>query len=353
MKIILAILAIVTAATAQGVPPCMFQTAHAANAALYTNNPITHDDLNNGSVYTTQLKAAYQVLGNGGLIFDGPTFFVTTPCFVDRITYRTADSAHLDQYHYHYVCGAGPFVGQGDTVTTTAPATQGGLCGAGGYDVQLINTYDLGIYCEGGGCNYGQLYASLGPIPYNVFYAVGPTATATLLIKQGPVVLPSGLYGGAMGGNCDAGSVPGVAQGTGDTLCGELAGEASNDTSSPTGGWNGTGSEWYPHKFFTLTSGTSGNQHCLLYDPSGNYSGPPRNNIGLPANLTTYDNGGCARVDTGVFLPNVLGTGGGTVVTWASPHAAHFAIMGTAQSIVTGASKINVNTKLATGTSIH
>src|ERR1700682_6328987 len=98
-KLILTILAIVTAAAAQAVPPCLFQTAHHASGALYTKNPIKHDDLNNGSVYTTQLKAAYQLLGNGGLILDGPTFFVTTPCLVDRFVYRTADSSHMDNYH--------------------------------------------------------------------------------------------------------------------------------------------------------------------------------------------------------------------------------------------------------------
>jgi hypothetical protein len=98
----------------------------------------------------------------------------------------------------------GTFAGQGDTVVGT-PATAGGLCGAGSHDVAYVNTYDIGVYCEGGGCTYGKLYASTGPIPYSQWYSVGSQKIGMQFLKQGPVVLPSGVYGILMGGELRCG----------------------------------------------------------------------------------------------------------------------------------------------------
>jgi hypothetical protein len=330
----------VAGAMAQAVPPCFFQTAHEANAALYGNNSVTSDNLNSGSVYGTQLQAQYQVLGNNGVLADGPAFYVTTPCVIDRIAYQTTNG-HLDVYTKHYRCAGGTFIHQGDTVAGT-PATPGGNC-TGSYDVAYINTYDLGIYCEGGGCTYGKLYANTGPIPYSTWFSMGVLKIGVQFFKQGPVVLPSGIYGMIQGGNCDSGSVPGSANGTGDTLCGELAGEGGADTS--TTAWNGTGEEFYAHKLFSRLTGTTGTHHCLLYDPLND------NSIGLPSSYTAYDNGGCLRVNGGSFTPTT--TAATLSSTAGAPHMAHVVIMGSAQSIVRGASKLTQQTKIVQGVSIR
>lgn len=314
------------AAFAQG--PCFFQTAHQASRALYIDNAATHDDIRSGSVFGTQLQHVYQAYGNAGVVSDGPTFYITNPCIADRMSFRTADKNHLDLYNYHYVCNGGPYAGQGDTVAGS-PSTAGGNCAAG-TEVQYVNTYDIGVYCEGGGCVYGKLYASLGPTPYSSFFSIGPNAIGTLPFMQGTVLLPSGLYGILMGGNCDAGSSPTTKQGVGQTYCGELAGENGADTSNPLGGWNGIANEFFAHKVFTLPlgPGTSGNQHCMLYDPNHD------NTIGLPASYTAYDNGGCGRVNSGMFMPNKGSSIAGSMLTNGAPHAADVVIWGAAQSVV-------------------
>jgi hypothetical protein len=84
--------------------------------------------------------------------------------------------------------------------------------------------------------------------------------------------------------------------------------------------------------------GVSGDFHCMLYDPNHD------NSIGLPSSYMVYDNNGCNRVNGGKFNPNTTGTG--TTITLASPHASHIAIMGTAQSVVTAATKLTQQTEI-------
>ena len=324
-------------ATAQ-YPPCFFQTAHNANGALYVDNSTTHDNVHLGSAFGTQLSATYnsgslQGYGDGGTLAIGPAFYVTNPCVLDHVAFMTADTSHLDLYHNHFVCSGGTYSNQGDTVAAT-PATAGGLC-TGGSDVQRTNTYDLGVYCEGApatgpGCTPGKNYGSLGPIAYSTFYSVGQHNIASFALKQGRVLLQPGVYGVLMGGNCDDGSVPGTTSGVGQVSCGELAGEAAaTDTSSPSGAWNASQEEFYPHKDFDWPPGSSLAHvtHCLLYDPLHD------NSIGLPSTYTDYDGGGCTGVNSGSYWPNLSTSASsgnnGSNMTNVAPHAAHVVFMGT------------------------
>jgi hypothetical protein len=279
---------------------CFFQNGVVNGGQSYWGNSVTHNNV--FLPRSTEVIPPYQHYGNNGAIFDGPVVHIGTPCVLTSVTYFTGISPNTDPYQQHFVCqGTGTTNGQGATVTTTQPVTAG-PCAAGDTAVAYTNTYDVGLYCVSnsqGECVYGQLYCNVGPVPYNVA-APSPLRLATFNCNQGAVVLPIGDYGVMMATNCDTGSTAapggaGASDGGGDQPCLTGMGE-----SGPfgIGGSNGAfqyGSQIYAWKYFTFIAGiwdTHGG-HCLLYDPLHN------NGIGLPPNLTSYDNGTCSMVHNG------------------------------------------------------
>jgi hypothetical protein len=279
---------------------CFFQNGVVNGGQSYWGNAVTHS--NTFSPRSTEVIPAYQHYGNNAAIFDGPVVHIGTPCVLTSVTYFTGISPNMDPYQQHFICqGTGATNGQGATVATTQPVTAG-PCAAGDVAVAYTNTYDVGLYCVSNGqgeCVYGQLYCNVGPIPYNIA-APSQLRLATFNCNQGAVVLPPGDYGVMMATNCDNGSVAGpggvgASVGGGDQPCLTGMGESGPFGSRAVNGAFDFGSQIYGWKYFTFMAGPFDNRggHCLMYDPLHD------NSIGLPPNLTSYDNGGCSMVHNG------------------------------------------------------
>jgi hypothetical protein len=279
---------------------CFFQNGVVNGGQSYWGNAVTHS--NTFSPRSTEVIPAYQHYGNNAVIFDGPVVHIGTPCVLTSVTYFTGISPNMDPYQQHFICqGTGATNGQGATVATTQPVTAG-PCSTGDVAVAYTNTYDVGLYCVSNGqgeCVYGQLYCNVGPIPYNIA-SPSQLRLATFNCNQGAVVLPPGDYGVMMATNCDNGSVAGpggvgASVGGGDQPCLTGMGESGPFGSRAVNGAFDFGSQIYGWKYFTFMAGPFDNRggHCLLYDPLHD------NSIGLPPNLTSYDNGGCSMVHNG------------------------------------------------------
>jgi hypothetical protein len=279
---------------------CFFQNGVVNGGQSYWGNAVTHS--NTFSPRSTEVIPAYQHYGNNAVIFDGPVVHIGTPCVLTSVTYFTGISPNMDPYQQHFICqGTGATNGQGATVATTQPVTAG-PCAAGDVAVAYTNTYDVGLYCVSNGqgeCVYGQLYCNVGPIPYNIA-APSQLRLASFNCNQGPVLLPPGDYGVMMATNCDNGSVAGpggvgASVGGGDQPCLTGMGESGPFGIGGSNGAFAYGSQIYGWKYFTFMAGQFDNRggHCLLYDPLHD------NSIGLPPNLTSYDNGGCSMVHNG------------------------------------------------------
>jgi len=300
---------------------CFYQNGVTNLSQSYWGNSVTHDNVHAPTSQTT-----FRKYGNNAFISDGPVSHVGTPCILTSVTYKSGPSPNVDPYHQHFVCcctaaqgctgsggcksGSGSLNWQGDTDVSTPPAKAGNKCVSPDSDVGFTNTYDVGLYCasptgstSSGECTYGQLYCSIGPVPYNVA-SPRPGAIVTFnCIQNGPqgyVVLPPGDYLVNMGTNCDDGSVPapggvGATAGAGDLRC--LTGQGEG---GPFGYGAGTltgtyksATQLYAWKYFVFPKGTGQPKdgHCLLYDPYHD------NTIGLPPTLTSYDDGNCTLVD--------------------------------------------------------
>ena len=279
---------------------CFFQNGVTNAGQSYWGNSVTHDN-----IYMppkTEVMAAYQHLGNNAAIFDGPLFHVGTQCLLTSVTYFTGPDPNTDTYHQHFICrGTGSTNQQGATVTTTPPAVAG-PCAPGDVAVGYTNTYDVGLYCVSntvGECVYGELYCSVGPLPYNVA-APGAMRVATFNCVQGSVMLPEGDYGVMMATNCDSGSIAaaggiGASAGFGSARCLTGYGEAGPYGTGGSGDAYAYTSQLYAWKYFVFPAATAlpHGGHCLLYDALHD------NSVGLPPTLTAYDNGGCNLVNTG------------------------------------------------------
>jgi len=178
-----------------------------------------------------------------------------------------------------------------------------GVCGD-----PIPNTYDVGLYCIGGGdCVYGQLYAETGPLDIPHFFRscdlYGPPCYSVpgqkryqvnLPFKDGPTTLPSGNYAVGMATNCDDGT--GGGSGGGNGKCGLGLGEGGG--TGENGTTNGTvksGTQLLVFKYATQIPNT----RCLLYDANHD------NLLGLPPTLTSYDAGGCTGVNKGKVEPRL------------------------------------------------
>ena len=247
---------------------CFFTTSWNTGSSAYIGNGITHSEKT----------------GKNYFIFDGPAFYVDNPCVTAHVAFVVTQT---DGYKNHYVCQGGPATANNGASCTSCV---GAICqplpivckGGAVCSSPIPNTYDVGIYCAGGGtCQMGKLYAHVGALKYDIFFDCvhHPTQCATfgqskryvltLDWKDGATLLPSGNYAIGMGTSCDDGRqlVPG--RGTGDIRCGTGAGEGGpygyngfTTTNNPDGAVK-AGTSLMAYKYFTsLTPQTA----CLTYD---------------------------------------------------------------------------------------
>ena len=300
---------------------CFYQNGVTNGSQSYWGNGVTHD---NTFAPSSEVQSQFHKYGNNSFISDGPVFHVDSPCVLTSVSYKAGPNPNVDPYKQHFVCcctasqgctstgacrsGSGPLNWQGDTDTSVLPAQSGNHCTAPDSDTAFINTYDVGLYCASptasGRCTYGQLYCSVGPVPYSVASPSPSTIVTFDCIQDGTqhfVVLPPGDYLVNMATNCDSGSVPaagglGATAGGGSLRCLTGLGEGG-----PFGGGAGTlpgtfknVTQLYGWKYFVFPKNTGQPKggHCLLYDPFHD------NTLGLPPTLTAYDDGNCKLVDT-------------------------------------------------------
>ncbi len=285
--------------------PCFFQTSWNVGAQSYLGNGITHDSRNNPN-------AIYNTTGSNYFIFDGPLFYVGSPCKTTTISFLVAN---VDPLGFHYICQGGTtdYAVSCTSVSGTTVSPNPAACTGGGSckeSEKISNTYDIGLYCVGGGqCTYGKLYAeTLSPItglplPVSDFFhdcAHYPPPCYTRTGHQtqyrvdldfigGATILPTGEYAIGMATNCDNG------HGLGGDACGTGLGEGGPKAYNAGAGPDvvKAGTELLSFKYFT---GDRTSTKCLLYDRLHD------NSIGLPPALTAYDIGGpngCTAVNNG------------------------------------------------------
>lgn len=211
-------------------PQCFYQTAANTYANSYLGNDVTHD--NTHVPRTSEAEGTLVQFGRNGFILDGPAFYVGTECTTSYVTFYLASQLYEDTYHQHCVCTSGPSAGQGCTSIVNGVGTAGSCPGGSGtlYD----NMYDVGLYCIGGSCTFGQLYAHSGPMEYSSIIK----GVDSFRWQEGTVSLPVGSYAVGMGTNCDSGSVAGqtgiVSTAGGNSLVNWVSGAQFNVS----GTWN-------------------------------------------------------------------------------------------------------------------
>src|SRR5258706_11945307 len=267
--------AIVGSPQPAGSLPCFFQTSWNVGTQSYLGNSITHDPKNNPI-------AIYNGPGSNYFIFDGPLFYVGTPCKTTTISFLVSNG---DPLGFHYICQGGKADNglsctsvSGTTVSPNpAACTTGGSCKE---SEKISNTYDLGLYCVGGGqCVYGKLYAeTLSPVtglllpasdffhdcahyPQPCYTRTGhqPEYRVDLDFVGGATILPTGEYAIGMATNCDNG------HGRGGGDCG--LGKGEGGPKAYNGGFGtdvvGAGPERLAFKHFTSDQN---DMNCLFYD---------------------------------------------------------------------------------------
>jgi hypothetical protein len=282
-----------------GVIPCFYTTSWNTGSSSYVGNAMTHSEIN----------------GNNYFIFDGPAFYVATTCTSSKVAFLVT---MVDGYKSHYVCqgGAPPLANNGASCTTCTGATCGpittGVCrGGASCSNALPNTYDVGVYCIGGGnCIFGQLYAHVGALAVYDFFDCAHHATQcatfgqvanryilTLDWKTGPTILPTGNYAIGMATSCDDGRQPVRGRGYGDTKCGAGAGEGGPYGYNGYGGSNPdgrfkAGTQLLPFKYFTEAPNTP-SIRCLTYN---DVTGLPDNiGVGSACNFSSIPVNGAGQ----------------------------------------------------------
>lgn len=293
-RLLAALLLLMTSASlVHGQSQCFLTTGASTGAASYLGNSITHSEKN----------------GQNYFIFDGPAFTVVNSCITKQIAFFVSE---VDGYRNHYVCeGGGVGANNGASCTTCTAAVCSpittGVCTNGAVCSQPIpNTYDIAIYCIGGPCHFGKMYAHVGAMDVNTFFDCahhgGECATFGQLQKQyvlrlawqgGSVVLDPGNYAIGMATSCDDGKQAIKGRGFGDTHCATGLGEGGPygydgmgfGSSSPSNalGRFKAGTQLMPTKYFTQE------QPCLVYDnqrglPSDIGPGSPCNFSKIPTN---------------------------------------------------------------------
>jgi len=245
---------------AQSPPPqCFYQTAANTGAASYIGNATTHNNVAVPEVKETNPSYGGGKFGGNNFIFDGPVFYIGTACTTSHLTLDVEPlrngSTYLDVYHEHCTCTSGSGVGQGCTVISGG-VVSAGSCPGGGTATMYDNNYDVGLYCIGGSCTFGELYAHIGPIDYDQF-AVGVNSFSWQ--EGSSVTLPVGTYAVGMGTNCDSGSVAGQA-GTVSTSGNAIVNWVSGPYFDTSGSWNGTyiyiGDPTYQYQISTVNGST-------------------------------------------------------------------------------------------------
>jgi hypothetical protein len=282
--------------------PFFFQTAWNMGSQAYYGNAISHSWGSNPNA-----RAPYNQTGSNFFIFIGPVFYVQNACNTSHISFY---ATNVDSLGSHYICNGGTnprascSLVNGMAVSSNPSACMGG----GTCSSPIPNTYDLGLYCVGGGdCAYGQLYVETGPLDVPHFFrscslysppcyinsGQNHAYQVDLDFKNGLTTLPSGDYGIGMASNCDDGT------GRGNGWCGLGLGEGGPNGYNGSGGSRVTknGPELMGFKYFTGMYGA--HTGCLIYDPSHD------NTIGLPPTLTAYDSGSCTAVNSGRVVAKV------------------------------------------------
>ena len=287
-------------ASAYGQSQCFLTTGSNTGSVSYLGNATTHSEKT----------------GQNFVIFDGPAFSVVNSCVTSQVAFLVAE---VDPYRNHYVCengGAGANTGASCTTCANgvcSPITTG-ICTYGGSCSQPIpNTYDIAIYCVGGPCHFGKMYARVGAMDVNKFFDCDHhTAECSyfgrvkpyilrLPWQGGAVVLEPGNYALAMGTSCDDGRQNVKGRGEGDVHCGSGLGEGgpygydgfSNKTVNPLGRFK-AGTQLMAFKYFTqsLPCVTYDNQQGMPVDigPGSpcNFSSVPRNGAGQAPHILTF-----------------------------------------------------------------
>ena len=269
---------------------CFFTTSWNTGSSSYVGNAITH----------------HERTGKNYFIFDGPAFYVANACVTTRVAFVVTQT---DAYKNHYVCQGGPPTANNGASCTSCVGTScqplPAACKGGAVCSNPIpNTYDVGIYCVGGGaCQMGKLYAHVGALDHATFFdcAHHPTQCATvgqsqryiltLSWKDGATLLPTGNYAIGMATSCDDGRQLVAGRGYGDIRCGAGAGEGGPYGTD--GFYNGNpdgavraGTSLMAYKYFT---GTIPQTVCLTYDDSNGLigdigPGSPCNFSAIPVN---------------------------------------------------------------------
>ena len=282
----LGFIVVLTVGSAFGQSECFYRTSWNTGGVSYLGNAITHSEKT----------------GKNYFIFDGPAFYVSSPCTTSNLAFVVGQ---VDIYKNHYSCQGGPPTSNNGASCTSCTGTScqpiSNVCSGGAScSAPLPNTYDVGIYCIGGGtCNFGQLYAHVGPLGVTQFFdcanhptqcaitrylAMGERYVLKLPWVSGPVVLPTGNYALGMATSCDDGRQLIAGRGSGDIGCGAGLGEGGpyGYTNSIYGRVN-AGTQLMAFKYFTQ------NMPCLVYDevsgiPANIGPGSPCNYSRIPVN---------------------------------------------------------------------
>lgn len=298
-KFVIFVFALALACTCQG-QQCFITTGWNTGSSSYVGNATTHSEKN----------------GTNFIIFDGVAFHLESSCVTTKLAFVVTQT---DAYHNHYVCQGGP-AGANNGASCNActgascqPSTTvcmgGAVCSA-----PIPNTYDVGLYCMGGGsCQFGKLYAHVGPLDYATFFDCTdhPTQCTTVGQSQrylltlnwqgGAVSLPTGDYAVGMATSCDDGRQLVAGRGQGDIYCGAGAGEGgpygyTGFSSNPDGAFK-VGTTMMAYKYFTQ-SVTKLN--CMTYDDVNgligdvgpgspcNFSAIPQNGGGQAPHILNY-----------------------------------------------------------------
>jgi hypothetical protein len=156
MKVRVICLLVVLDAGLANAQQCFFTTSWNTGSSSYLGNAITHSKT-----------------GKNFFIFDGPAFYVADPCVTAQVAFLVTQT---DGYKNHYVCQGGPAAANNGASCTSCVGTScqalATVCTGGAVcSNPLPNTYDVGIYCVGGGaCQMGKLYAHVGPLDQAAFF---------------------------------------------------------------------------------------------------------------------------------------------------------------------------------------
>jgi hypothetical protein len=283
-KITLLFLAILFAASAHA-QQCFLATSWNTGSSSYVGNAMTHSEKN----------------GKNFFIFDGIAIHVPSPCVTSKLAFVVTQT---DGYKNHYVCENGPATANngasciqcvGSSCQPVPSVCKGGATCSN----PLPNTYDVGLYCVGGGsCQMGKLYAHVGPLDYATFFdcANHPVQCATfgqskryintLSWQGGTVLLPDGDYAVGMATSCDDGRQTVAGRGLGDIKCGAGAGEGGPFGYTNNAQAVSAGTSLMAYKYFTGNGPTG----CLTYDDVNGLIGDI--GPGSPCNFSTIPSNG-------------------------------------------------------------